>query len=213
MFANAVTWLPVSAEPRIAPGTRGDIGFVNHQLAKVIGAATGGGPPNVFTTLARHRTMFRKWLRFAGSLMPGGSLPRADSELMILRVAHVTGCAYEWSHHEQLGRVAGLSEEEIARVRGGADAVGWSPRQAGLLRATDELLSDRRISDQVWAELRPLLKDHELIEICMLVGHYGMLAGTLNSLQVQLDEAPLGSPTRVMRAVQTIANRKQGSHA
>ena len=30
----------------------------------------------------------------------------------------------------------------------------------------------------------------------MLVGHYEMLAGTLNSLGVQLDEVPLGRPTR-----------------
>ncbi len=61
--------------PRIAPGTAA-IGHVNFAIARVIGA-TGGGPPNVFTTLARNRRMFRKWLRFAGALMPGGSLPRA----------------------------------------------------------------------------------------------------------------------------------------
>ena len=39
-------------------------------------------------TIARHRRLFRPWLRFAATLMPGGVLPRADSELVILRVAH-----------------------------------------------------------------------------------------------------------------------------
>jgi len=98
-------------------------------------------------------------------------------------------------------------------VREGDGAEGWSDRQAVLLRAADELYADRLISDETWAELRPLLSDAELIEVCMLVGHYGMLAGTLNSLEVPLDEVPLGRPTRVMRLVQSVVNRRQGSNA
>ena len=62
-----------------------------------------GRPPNLFSTLARHRRLFRAWLRFAGALMPRGSLPRADTELVILRVAHNSRCEYEWRHHERLG--------------------------------------------------------------------------------------------------------------
>src|SRR5690349_13221718 len=95
--------------PRIAPGTTADIGRVNSLIVRAIGLATGGRPPNVFTTLARHRGLFRRWLLFAGGLMPGGKLPRADTELVILRVAHTCDCAYEWGHHERLGQRAGLS--------------------------------------------------------------------------------------------------------
>ena len=95
---------------RIPPGTPAEIGRLNYALARLIGTATGGnGPPHLFTTLARHRRVFRRWLRFAGALMPGGVLPRADSELVILRVAHNTDCEYEWRHHERLGRAAGLN--------------------------------------------------------------------------------------------------------
>ena len=68
----------------------------------MLGLATGGRPPNIFTTLARHHGLFRRWLWFAGALMPGGKLPRIETELVILRVAHNTGCDYEWGHHERL---------------------------------------------------------------------------------------------------------------
>lgn len=199
--------------PRIRPGSRAEIGFVNHTIARVIGAATGGEPPNLFTTLARHRGLFRKWLRFASGLMPGGKLPRRDSELLILRVATNADCAYEWRHHEHLGQLAGLSADDVQRVRLGPDAEGWSPRQALLLRAADELHADRRISEDLWSELRPLLSDEDLIELCLLVGHYEMLAMTLNSLEVEPDELPLGQPTRLMRAVQSVVNRRQTSNA
>jgi alkylhydroperoxidase family enzyme len=196
--------------PRIPPGTANEIGRVHLGIARVIGLATGGGPPNVFTTLARHRRLFRRWLRFAAALMPNGKLPRADTELLILRVAHNCGSEYEWSQHERIAQSAGLGAEEIERVRRGPDAEGWSKRQALLLRAADELHSEREISDDIWAELRPLLSDVELIEVCMLVGHYEMLAMTLNSLRVQPDALPTGPPPRVLRVAQAWVERRRG---
>jgi AhpD family alkylhydroperoxidase len=201
------------AEPRVPPGTARDIGPVNALIVRALGAATGGAPPHVFTTLARHRRLFRRWLRFAGALMPGGSLPRADSELVILRVADNCGCEYEWRHHERLGRAAGLSADAVQRVRSGPEADGWSSRQALLLRAADELHADRTLSDALWAKLRPLMSDAELIELCLLVGHYEMLAMTLNALAVQPDALPSGPPPRVARALQAVAARRRDAHA
>jgi alkylhydroperoxidase family enzyme len=165
---------------------------VNALVARAAGVATGGRPPNIFTTLARHRRLFRRWLLFASALMPRGTLPRADTELVILRVAHNSDSEYEWRHHERLGAAAGLAPEEIERVRQGPQAAGWSHRQQLLLRAADELHAERTVSDSLWAELRPLYSDAELIELCMLVGHYEMLAMTLNALRVQPDPRRAG---------------------
>jgi AhpD family alkylhydroperoxidase len=173
--------------PRIPPGSRRQIGLVNAALARLAGLATGGHPPRIFTTLARHPRLFRRWLWFAGALMPRGRLPREDTELVILRVAHNTGSAYEWSHHVRIGRKAGLSREQIARVREGPGAAGWSGRQSALLEAADELHRDREIGDELWARLSAELDDVRLIELCMLVGHYEMLAMTLNTLRVAPD--------------------------
>ncbi|HYF25794.1 MAG TPA: carboxymuconolactone decarboxylase family protein [Baekduia sp.] len=194
--------------PRVAPGSRQDLGRVNHAIAAVLGAAMGGGRPNVFTTLGRHRRLFRRWLVFAGALMPGGRLPRADSELLILRVAHRTGCAYEWHHHERLGRIAGLTPEDVTRVRSGPDAPGWTARRAVLLRAADELLDGHAISDATWAALEAELDERQRIELPLLVGHYAMLAGALNALQVQPDAPPAGSPSPFARVVQAAARRR-----
>ena len=174
--------------PRIAPGTRAELGPVNALIASGLGKAAGtAGPPNLFATLGRHRGLFRRWLFFAGGLMPGGKLPRADSELVILRVAHRTGCAYEWAHHERLGRRAGLSAQDIARVREEAGAAGWTPRQAALLRATDELLDDGRIGEDTWATLCEHLDEVRRIELCLLAGHYEMLAKTINTIGIEPD--------------------------
>lgn len=194
--------------PRIAPGTPGQLRRVDLAIARLLGWATGGGPPNVFTTLARHRGLFRPWMRFAGALMPGGLLPRSETELLILRVAHNCGCAYEWVQHARLAETAGLTGAEVARIREGPEATGWSSRRALLLRAADELHATRTISDTLWARLRPELSDAELIELCMLVGHYEMLAMTLNALAVAPD-APPGPPPRALRLARTALQRRR----
>ena len=174
--------------PRLAPGTRREIGALNALIVRAIGLATGGRPPNVFTTLARHRRLFRAWLRFAGRLMPRGTLPRADTELVILRVAHNCGCDYEWRHHERIGAAQGLSPADIERIREGPASAGLTARRAALLEAADDLHEARALGERAWAALRPELSDAQLIELCMLVGHYEMLAMTLNSLRVAPDE-------------------------
>ena len=193
--------------PRISPGTRADVGRVNFAIARVLGAATGGGPPNIFTTLGRHRGLFRKWLRFASALMPGGVLPREESELLILRTAHNCGCEYEWHHHARLARAAGLSADEVERVRRDTDDA-WSPRRAAMLTAADELHANRNISNDTWSRLTEFLSDVELIELCLLVGHYEMLAMTLNALGVQPDRAPSGRRTRLMRVIDVVTARR-----
>ena len=173
--------------PRISPGSRAQIGLVNSLVTQVMGLMTRSGPPNVFTTLARHRGLFRRWMIFASGLMPFGRLPRADTELVILRVAHNTACTYEWHHHERLGRRAGLSAEEIQRVRVGPSDPSWTPRQAALLAGADDLHTSGRIGDPAWAALSAFLDEQDLIEFCLLAGHYYMLAMTLNTLNVQPD--------------------------
>ena len=178
------------SEPRITPGTRAQIGRVNALIVSAIWRASGTKrPPNLFTTLARHRRLFRAWLRFGGALMPRGTLPRIDTELVILRVADNTGAEYERRHHERMGAASGLSDEQIAAVRDSdASAAVWSERQRLLLRACDEMHEAREISDALWSDLRDEFDDVELIELCMLIGHYEMLAMTIASLRVQPDE-------------------------
>jgi alkylhydroperoxidase family enzyme len=189
----------MNGAPRIAPGSRREIGLVNAAVASALGAAVGSGPPNIFTTLARHRRLFRPWLRFAGRLMPRGTLPRRDSELVILRVGHNCACEYERRQHESIALSEGLTAEEIARTTADPATSGWTDRERLLLRTADELHESRSVSDQLWAELSLQFSDTELIELCMLVGHYEMLAMTLNALRVQPDRMAARPPSALAR--------------
>jgi hypothetical protein len=66
-------------------------------------------------------------------------------------------------------------------VAGGEGAGLWSERQRLLLRATDELHADRRIDPATAARLAGVLSERQLVELCLLVGHYEMLAMVLKT--------------------------------
>ena len=175
--------------PRVPPASRRELGAANAAIVRVIGLATGGAPPNVFTTLGRHRRLFRAWLRFAFRLMPRGTLPRREAELVILRVAALCGSDYEWHQHVVLGQNAGLTADEIARVGDVAVDPGWGERDRLLLEATDELVTSHALGDPTWTALRDRLGENGVIELCLLVGNYAMLAGALNALGVAPEAA------------------------
>jgi AhpD family alkylhydroperoxidase len=119
--------------------------------------------------------------------MPRGSLTRRDTELVILRVAHLRRCRYELEHHRRLARRAGLDAEAVQRVLAGPTAQGWSARDRVLLGAVDSLLIKRDIEDDAWQSLSAHFAMAQLVELCLLVGHYDMLAMTIAALRVAPD--------------------------
>jgi AhpD family alkylhydroperoxidase len=173
--------------PRITPGTRRELGLPIWVFSRLAGRATRTAPPAIFTTLGRGRGLFWGWLHFAGRLMPGGKLPRRETELVILRVASLRGCDYELEHHVRLGARAGITAADVERVRDGSGADGWQPRERLLLQATEELIATKDLGDATWAELRAAYDERTVIELLLLVGHYDMLATTLMTLRLEPD--------------------------
>jgi alkylhydroperoxidase family enzyme len=179
-----------TSEPRIPPLPASERDEQAREL--LAGVQVADAPAaNIFATLVRHPGLFRRWLPFGGKLL-AGKLPARDRELLILRTAVHCDAEYEWGQHRLIGLASGISEDEIDRVRSGAEAEGWDGFDAALLRAADELHADSRISDGTWETLASRYDDRQLIEVPMVVGHYHMVAFTLNSLGVQLEGGVTG---------------------
>ena len=169
--------------PRIAPLPPEE---QDDQVRELLAGAAAPGLPaaNIFATLVRHPGLFRKWMPFGGKLLTG-KLPARDRELLILRTGWHCQSDYEWGQHVLIGRAAGVTDEEIERLKVGPDAAGWDPFDAALVRAADELHDDACITDETWAALAARYDAKQLTEVPMVVGQYHLVSYTLNSLGVQ----------------------------
>lgn len=173
--------------PRIGPLGDDELTPEQRDLLAGVGSVVGdAGAFNIFRTLVRHPGLFRRWLPFGGKLLVG-RLPARDRELLILRTAVNCQSKYEWAQHVRIGKAAGLSQTEIDRISDGPDA--WGGFDAVVLRSADELHETSTVSDPTWTTLAETYDERQLIEVPMVVGHYHLVAFTLNSLGVQIETA------------------------
>ena len=170
---------------------------VDELLAGLRVPGAEGRDMNIFATLAHHPRLLKRWSQFGGVLLYKGELPQRERELLILRTAWNCQADYEWGQHVRIGLGAGLTADEIASLTSAAAGSdpAWSPGDGALLRAADELHADSHIGDDTWAALAATWSVPQLIEICMVVGQYHLVAFTLNSLGVQREDGVDGLPS------------------
>ena len=152
------------------------------------GEGLGRGVINVFATLVRYPKLFKRWGVFAGHVLFKSTLNARDREILILRIAHLTGSAYEWGQHASIGRDAGLSQAEIGALKGDLTAHDWSSTDRLLLEATGQLHADSCIAPETWTALAAHYSEQQILDLIFTVGNYTMLAMALNFIGVELDE-------------------------
>ncbi len=148
---------------------------------------TGEGPPNVLYTIAHHPALLPPFLAFSATLAVRGVLPRRDSEILALRAAWNCRSPFEWGHHVEYARAAGLSTEQVEAVTEGPDAAAWNAHERLLLRAADELHARQDLSEPLFASLSEHWSPAQLVEIVFVVGHYTMLSMVANATGVPVE--------------------------
>jgi|SRR4051812_40700196 4-carboxymuconolactone decarboxylase len=141
---------------------------------------------NLFATLARHPRLLKRWSAFGGTLL-NGDLPARDREILIMRTAWNCRAGYEWAHHVPIAGRSGVTAEEIARLGTAAAEEGWTAGEEALVRAADELHRDGVVGDDTWKALADRYGEAGLIEVCMVVGQYHLVAFTVRSLGIETE--------------------------
>jgi AhpD family alkylhydroperoxidase len=172
-------------EPRIPPLPRGTLPDEVRVALKGWLRPDATEAPAPLDTLARHPDLARSYLVFSRHLLFESTLSPRTRELLILRTAVICDCAFEREQHEVIARREGIDDEAIARTSDGPDAPGWSPEDAALIRATDELLSSWNITESTWAQLAASLDERQLMDLVFTVGAYALLAMAFNAFGVR----------------------------
>jgi len=171
--------------PRIPPLSDAEL---TADQAKALEPYFWGNPGNIVRTLAQKPEALSRltpWVSYFLSCLI--DLPPRAKEIVILRTGFLCKSGYEWAHHAIVAVRAGLSEDEIVRIKQGAGA-GWSSAEAVLIQAVDELHRDYFISNVTWAELRGHYSEIQCMDVVYTAAFYAQLSMILNTFGVQLEE-------------------------
>ena len=177
---------PRLSAPRIAPITPDK--WTPEQRAMIAPQTRPDGTAlNLYTTMLNHSGLYGPRARFGSYLQRDSLLDPETRELLIMRTAWNIRAEYEWAHHVEYAKSAGLSDAQMADIAAGPSAKGWNARQRAVLTAADELRREAFISDATWAELAKYYGMKQRIEIVYTVGGYTMTGLAINSFGVQVE--------------------------
>ncbi|WP_172294759.1 carboxymuconolactone decarboxylase family protein [Pseudoruegeria sp. HB172150] len=141
------------------------------------------GALNVYRTMAHHPALVRAWAPLRQHVVKDSALGAERSEVVILRVGHRMGSAYEWAHHVSRARALGFSDERIRAIAGEPEG------EDGLIAgAVDALLDRRRLSLEEEAELAAAIGRLGVIDLMATVGFYSTLGYLLMTYETPVDE-------------------------
>jgi 4-carboxymuconolactone decarboxylase len=134
---------------------------------------------NLFRMLANAPALIGPTLRLGEAILTKSELDPKLRELVILRVARVTGSEYEWVQHERIARLVGLTDDEIAGVENDERAP---------LRLVDELLAGGTPAAELVAEVDRELGRAQLLELMVTTGYYAMLGAMMRAVRLDVDD-------------------------
>ena len=124
---------------------------------------------------------YAQWIRFECEVDP------RLRELAILRVGYLAGSEYEYSHHVEIGRHFGVTDDDI-RAIGGPDGTARDPAAGVVLQAATEITQDCRLADPTWQSLVELLGLRAAVELVLVVAHYSAVVRVIGALEVDVEE-------------------------
>jgi alkylhydroperoxidase family enzyme len=209
MTRAALLWLAAVAashsafaEPRLAPLPQSDW-TDEHRAA--IASVPPGFMPNAVATYLHNPVLAGNVLPYLDYIVNESPLPARDRALLSLRTAWLARSNYLWAHLAAAARAEGLDDDDFERIAIGPGADGWTPFEAALLGAADELHVDSFIVEDTWQVLAAGYDDMHMIELMFLVGHHLLHAGAFNSLRLDIepgvgDRMPYGIPRTIAAA-------------
>lgn len=148
-------------------------------------------PLNVFRMMSGAGASFAPFMQFISAYLNEGALDPELRELVILRVGHLCGSAYEVHQHERVSRMLGMSVPRIQAVKGNLPSDLFSDAENAALLFSDEQVAQVKVSDTTFAATHTHLTDPQIVELTLIVGTYLMVCRFLETLEIELEETDI----------------------
>jgi alkylhydroperoxidase family enzyme len=139
----------------------------------------------VLLTFAHHPQLADVFSQFNIHLLSTSTLPVKQRQIAIMRLAWICKATYMWSSHLSTSLRAGLDAEMFRPIQVGAEDPYFTEFERAVIRATEELVNDRKIGAATWQALMQEWSNPQMLDFLFTVGAYVTVAGVMRSTGVQ----------------------------
>jgi 4-carboxymuconolactone decarboxylase len=158
-------------------------------LAAKIRGARGGQLHAFYRALLHTPGLASAWFDFNNAVRFRTSVGDRARELVIMRVATLTGCDYVWKVHEkQYAAPAGVTPREVEALRDWRDSGVFGEKERALLAYVDAMTQDVAVPDAIFDAMRKHFTEREILELTVLTGAYNMQTRLLRALDINPEQ-------------------------
>ncbi len=161
----------------------------DHRVAAIYErfAREGRPPIALYRALANAPALLEPYSALAQALRHDAATSRELRELVVLRIAQLTGSEYEWSHHRKMAEREGIGVAKLRALADWQDSDVFDDAERAALRLADET-HGMTVSDETVASLSRHHPAAEVVELVMLASLYEAVARMIQALGVQVEE-------------------------
>ena len=148
---------------------------------------------NVYKVVANSPHVARNFIKLGNSLIARTDLSPKLRELVIMQIAKLCNCEYEWVQHKPVALQSGISPTQLDAIELWKESNYFSDEERAILQYVDEVAQNVKVIDETFQTLRRYFDERSIVELTLAIGWWGMLARLLVPLEVEIDEQSAGS--------------------
>lgn len=151
--------------------------------------SNAGGQLNIYRLLCLAPTCQVGFGMLANAIFAKLDIPPVERELVVLAVAQLEACSYEWAQHAQIALSMGITPEQIDAIYAGDYTSSvFNSREKILFEFTRQTVKNVRVDDTAFEALAAFYTSRQIVELLFTTGSYMMLARIMEVAKLEVDK-------------------------
>lgn len=173
--------------PRVKPLTKeqaqGETKEIFEGIEKQFGMV-----PNLFATIARYLKALKPIIDLYQAIAKESTIEPKLQELANLEVSRINRCNYYLTHHAQMAKACGVSDEQLRMLKA-ADAGGFSQKETAVIEYARQVTKDaEEVPEDLFKRLRSYFSESQIVNLTLIIGLMNVFNRFNGALGVELEK-------------------------
>lgn len=148
-----------------------------------------GMVPNLFATIAQYPKALKPIIDLYQAIAKESTIEPRLQELANLEVSRINRCNYCSVHHSQMGKLSGLSDEQIKVLKTENLNKDFTDKEQAVIEYARQVTKDaEEVSEDLFKKLRSYFDDNQIVNLTLIIGLMNVFNRFNGALGVELEK-------------------------
>lgn len=148
-----------------------------------------GMVPNLFATIAHYPKALRPIMEMYQAIAKESTIEPKLQELANLEVSRINRCHYCLTHHSQMAKLSGLTEEQTETLKAGKPLKIFSDKENAVIEYARQVTLDaENVPEELFNRMKSHFSDSEIVNLTLIIGLMNVFNRFNGALGVELEK-------------------------